>query len=456
MKKIENITKNTFAAHLDDGRVFILSNAIDGSLSSTSNHSLVYSPHDWEARPQYVGQYKIVPYGWNNNVPVFIRDTIADNNLAPGILARQKGLLWGQGPQLFRNRFEDGQIIQEWVEDKEVMDWLKSWDYEKYLLGIIEDFLSTSGYFDAKHLTKGSRLSLMKKIGRIERLPVDQSRLEWPENDSRSINDCKHIIVGDFLRELYPDSIRVYPVFDRNNPGAFPVAASYHRLDAFGRSFYSLPQFWGAIRWIIRGSEIPTIFKYVTENGINLAYHVHSPESYWDNRREILMRLHPDWSPADIEKEIAKITKQMLDNMTQVLTGKENAGKMFHSIDCTEDGGAEHSWKIEAIDQKIKDFVDSQLKIAEASVSAITSGMGLHPSLSNIMVNGKLASGSELLYAFKLYLASDIAIPTMLITASINDAIRINWPEKDLQLGFYHSSVKTEESLSSSQRIKNN
>ena len=41
MKKIENITKNTFAAHLDDGRVFILSNAIDGSLSSTSNHSLI-------------------------------------------------------------------------------------------------------------------------------------------------------------------------------------------------------------------------------------------------------------------------------------------------------------------------------------------------------------------------------------------------------------------------------
>ena len=161
--------------------------------------------------------------------------------------------------------------------------------------------------------------------------------------------------------------------------------------------------------------------------------------------------------PAEIETEIAKITKQMLDNMTQVLTGKENAGKMFHSIDCNDEGtGTEHSWKIEAIDQKIKDFVDSQLKIAEASVSAITSGMGLHPSLSNIMVNGKLASGSELLYAFKLYLASDTAIPTMLLTASINDAIRINWPGKDLQLGFYHSSVKTEESLSSNQRLKNN
>ena len=81
--------------------------------------------------------------------------------------------------------------------------------------------------------------------------------------------------------------------------------------------------------------------------------------------------------------------------------------------------------------------------------------MGLHPSLSNIMVNGKLASGSEMLYAFKLYLNSDTAIPTMLLTSSINEAIRFNFPEKRVRLGFYHQSVKTEESISSSDRLKN-
>ena len=128
---------------------------------------------------------------------------------------------------------------------------------------------------------------------------------------------------------------------------------------------------------------------------------------------------------------------------------------MYHSIDCTDDLGNVHPWKIEAVDQKIKDFVDSQLKIAEASVSAITSGMGLHPSLSNIMVNGKLASGSEMLYAFKLFLNSDTAIPTMLLMASINEAININFPDKKLQMGFYHQSVKTEESISSGDRLKN-
>ena len=81
--------------------------------------------------------------------------------------------------------------------------------------------------------------------------------------------------------------------------------------------------------------------------------------------------------------------------------------------------------------------------------------MGLHPSLSNVMVNGKLASGSELLYAFKLYLLSDTEIASNVILGSINQAIAFNFPDTRLRLGFYHQSVKTEEQLSSADRIKN-
>ena len=55
---------------------------------------------NWEYMPQYVGGQKIVPYGNNNRLPVQIRDLMDENNLAPGILARQKGLLYGEGPFL--------------------------------------------------------------------------------------------------------------------------------------------------------------------------------------------------------------------------------------------------------------------------------------------------------------------------------------------------------------------
>ena len=193
----------------------------------------------------------------------------------------------------------------------------------------------------------------------------------------------------------------------------------------------------------------------MTDNGLNLAYHVHSPFEYWDNKRDILKQVHPEWNEARIEKEIAELSTKFLVDLTEVLSGKENAGKFFHTVDVTDDTGTTHAWKIEAIDQKIKDFVDSQLKIAEASSSAITSGMGLHPSLSNVMVNGKLASGSEMLYAFRLHLLSNVAIAEQAILEQINQAIAFNFPDKNLRLGFYHQSLKAEEALSSSDRIKN-
>ena len=150
------------------------------------------------------------------------------------------------------------------------------------------------------------------------------------------------------------------------------------------------------------------------------------------------------------------MTDRFLTNLTEVLSGKENAGKFFHTVDVIDEvTGKPVTWSIEPIDQKIKDFVESQLKIAEASSSAITSGMGLHPALSNLIINGKLASGSELLYAFKLFLSSDTEIPESTVLEPINQAIAFNFPGKDLRVGFYHRSVKTEEATPTNERIKN-
>ncbi len=315
------------------------------------------------------------------------------------------------------------------------------------------DYLHLKGFFDAKYLTKGHRIGLTPQIAYLEHIPAKNARLEWTE--TRKLKDVKHIIVGDFENYCTTTGVRRYPVFDRKDPGKHAVSASYNNTYSFARDFYSVPQFWGALLWIVRGSEIPLIFKYVTDNGLNLAYHIHSNSAYWDYRRNVLRGAHPDWSDAEVETEIGEITRKLLDSMTKVLTGKENAGKFFHSIDIVDDMGHLSEWKIEPVDQKIKDFVESQLKISEASVSAITSGMGLHPSLSNIMVNGKLASGSELLYAFKLYLHSDVEIASNAILEPINQAIAFNFPGKNLRLGFYHKSLQSEEALTSSSRLKN-
>lgn len=451
MSSIKQISEHSFAAHLNDGQVLTLSNRREDDINSVLWS--VGRSYNWENTPHAIGDFRIVPYGPNNLLPSELRSTVDDNNLAPGIIERQLGLLFGQGVFLYQLAFEDGEIKHLWQQDNEIESWLSDWDFMSYIKGITTDYLYLKGFFNAIYLTRGHRLGSAPKISHLEHIPAKNARLEWA--DSRKLSDVKHILVGNFEQNCYDTGVQSFPVYDRRNPARYPVSAAYNSTYSFSRDFYSVPPYWGALRWIVRGSEIPTIFKYVTDNGLNLAYHVHSPFEYWENKREVIKQMHPEWSEAQVEKRIAELSTQLLEDLTHVLSGKENAGKFFHTVDITDETGTTHTWKIEAIDQKIKDFVDSQLKIAEASSSAITSGMGLHPSLSNVMVNGKLASGSEMLYAFRLHLLSNVAIAEQAILEQINQAIAFNFPKKNLRLGFYHQSLKAEEALSSSDRIKN-
>lgn len=146
----------------------------------------------------------------------------------------------------------------------------------------------------------------------------------------------------------------------------------------------------------------------------------------------------------------------VMRKLAEVLSGKKNVGKFFHTVTLHDDDGKPQEWKITPIDQKMKDFIDSQIKVSEKADSATTSGIGLHPALSNIMVDGKLSSGSEMLYALKLYLASDTTIPEEIILQAINQAIQINFKGTDLKLGFYHKIVLREEDVAPKDRTKNN
>ena len=136
---------------------------------------------NWEYMPQYVGGQKIVPYGNNNRLPVQIRDLMDENNLAPGILARQKGLLYGEGPFLRSLRFENGEITKEFKDDREIMAWLKDWDYLKYIDAAMTDYLYLKGFFDIKLLERRGRISGQRpRIAALEFVSAKNARLEGP------------------------------------------------------------------------------------------------------------------------------------------------------------------------------------------------------------------------------------------------------------------------------------
>ena len=147
-----------------------------------------------------------------------------------------------------------------------------------------------------------------------------------------------------------------------------------------------------------------------------------------------------------------QITRQIAD----VMAGKHNAGKFFTCVDFTDDNGNQQSWKIEPIELNLDKYIQAQKDISKMADSATTSAMGLSPALANIIIDGKSDSGSQMLYALKIFYGADTVIPEQIVLEAINDAIRINFPQKkDLFLGFYHKTIQKEDNVSAGDRMTN-
>ena len=125
-------------------------------------------------------------------------------------------------------------------------------------------------------------------------------------------------------------------------------------------------------------------------------------------------------------------------------------------MDFVDDQGNRQEWKIEPIELNLDKYIQAQKDISRMADSATTSAMGLSPALSNIIIDGKSDSGSQMLYALKIFYGADTTIPEQIVLEALNDALHINFPEKrDLWLGFYHKTIQKEDNVSASNRMTN-
>lgn len=454
MTKIKRINDKARAIHLDSGEVYTCAQEVQDM--NWQNVVGTNGASTWEGEASIVNGERIVPYGANNNLPIVIRNIMDQNHLAPGILERHMGLLYGTGPQLYEVTFEDGEVVRKYVQDDEVQKWLSSWNFRRYVEMAIVEYKYLKGIFVRRYLNRGARIGQAPKIVKLEVVPATFARLGWPENNGRRLEDVSKIFVGDFENNCFSTGMIPHPVFDVNDPFRYKVSMGYHNTYSFARNFYSLPAYYGTLKWIARSSDIPDIIKYLSENGIITAFHIHTPADYWEQKTRKLEERYPGETETQIDRRLNKLKDQTFEKMTKVLAGKKNAGKFIETVDFYDVDGNLCAWKIEPIDQKIKDFIESQLKISDMADSATTSGMGLHPSLSNIVVNGQLSSGSQVLYALKNYMTSETSIPEEVIFEAVNQAIAANFPNKKLKVGFHHQIVMKEESVSPENRVANN
>ena len=407
----------------------------------------------------FIGGFRVFPYGLNNDLPEVIKKVVKNNYIAPGILTKKSQLLWGAGPKLYKETFENGKLVREWLDDKDILDWLESWGFEDYLLKSIVDYHHVEGVFSKYELNRGARIG-KNFINKIEHIAPDKARLASLITDKS--RKATHVVLTDWNFNS-PDSLmeyKVYPVFDFTNPFQSKNSVLYSNMYSFCTDYYTIPDIYGTMEWLKRSTATPLILKAFSKNAINMKYHIVSPAAFWDSKRDEIKANCLKSGQEYKESMLVEYKEKLLNQISEVLSGEENVGKYLHTTKSLTIMGtnlAEHGWEVKEINQNIKDFVDAQIKISERADYAVAGGLNIHGALGNISGKGTSDSGSEQLYALKNYLLTGIDIPEMIVMKAINYAIKANFPaKKGIKLGFYHVAPEKEQDISPKDRIKNN
>ena len=335
--------------------------------SSSMSQLFDLGGRNWDDDPVSVAGERVVPWGKDNNLPKNIRDLLERNNLGPGILDRKTGLLYGQGPALYRTVIEGNERVQQWVEDEEIQQWLESWDYRGFVRAALVEYTHLNGVFVKYRMGRGVRIG-RPWVTSLECLHSADCRLVWPENDSRRLDDVTHVLVGDF-DTFRSRTFEKFPVFDKWNPTRSEAAVRYHSMRSFGRNMYALSCFFGSVPWLENANDLPRIIHHLNENMIAAAYVVHAPSQYWKDIQEQVLEVHPDWTEEQVKKEIDRLKDRLTEQIADVMAGKNNAGKFFSCVDFTDDYGHAQSWKIEPIEMNIDKYIEAQAKISRIADS---------------------------------------------------------------------------------------
>lgn len=411
---------------------------------------------DWTESSYSLADYTVYPFGFSDDLPKEIKDIVSSNALAPGILTKKTQLIWGKGPKLYKEEFVDGEMTRTWVTDKEVQTWLDSWQAEDYILKCVVDFNHIEGVFNKFHLAKGARVG-KNAIGKIEHLSSRGARLG--RKTTSRVKTPSHCIVTDWGFNT-ADSLtdwKAYPLFDYTSPFAHSNAVLYSNMYSFCSDYYTVPDIYGALEWIKRSSAIPLILKALSKNSINLKYHIVSPNIFWEKKKTELESIAQKNKTKYKDSDLINYKRDFLLKVGKVLSGDGNTGKFWHSVKYAEIDGhklIEHGWEIKEIKQNIKDFVMAQTKISDQANKMVSASLNVHPALGGAGETGRVNSGGEQIYALKNFLQTGIDIPEMIIMKAINYALKLNFPDKDLKMGFYHISPKKEEEVNPNERQK--
>lgn len=452
MKTID-LGNGTLVEMADAGYYFSVRGEEYGGDSLTSSSTSSELPD--EVDPETVGGYKIVPEGTSNNLPKLIRNLLDNNHQGKGVLNRLCGLHLGQGPAMYKTVYEDNQVVRKWDDsDSKIKEWLNSWDVQSYIARCCTDLVYGGIYYSKMLRNVGGRLAGRGVINELAHECAADCRREWPE-DGYAV---RRVLVGDW-DSMSSTEVKAYRRFDPLVPFSSATTMDFAHIYQYGRNNRHpvVPGWYGSRFWMKRSSDIPTIMDNLINKSLNLRWHIISPKEYWDEKEKRLKEQCLQQGKVYKPQMIEEFKDSVLKSLSAVLSGIKNVGKFFHSESVIAELGVNKAelrkWEIVPIDMKIDKFLEAEIKVADKADQATASGMGLHAALSNIVINGRTASGSEELYALKIFMATDTWAFDQKLYEVINKVIKAQFPNSEHRIGSYHDVVMKEQNVNQEDRL---
>lgn len=403
---------------------------------------------------QNINGVKIIPYGVDNDLPGYVDRILSRFYAGEGIMGKKAGLQWGEGPHLYRPGVDEAgnRYYRSWVVDSRIEAMLEACDYKKVMHRCLIDLIHLEGFWVKIIRNRGPRAGIDGRIARIEHVPASKVRFVYAGEGV----EPTEAVVGDFPTPSMQNMQR-YPLFDPKQPFKHAVSLAYHQVYSYNKEHYSMPRFVGAFEWLELAGSLAGILTSYNENASAISMHIESPKSYWDTQEQKIREYCEAVGQPYRAELLEQFKNEAMEAFAASMSGGKNAGKFIQTSSFwNPEAESFEGWKVTPIDKKIKDYIEAQIAICKKAEAAVTSGFGLDPALSNLILDTKLGSGSEKLYSLKVYNATETAIPDMVLCAPFQTMIDANWPGCGLKLGLYRTVVEAEQNVSPENRVKAN
>lgn len=432
-----------------------------------------------------VSGYNVLSRGPENRQTIDVALNIKSNRLLPEVIEKQVKIMYGMGLHVYRPAFnEKGLLTRKWEDCPEITSWLRSWDdhgitedYQDFAQACVRRYYYFEDYFVKWRFLRGKNIGRLPVAG-LEL--VENSRARLATNKPLSpfadyvYDDFTHVLVGSWNNS---GNFKVYPRLNINDIASYSVAVSHHANDDVDSIYGRNKAYDGSREWLLAANENPKFIRSFLRNALAAKVHVIIPNEWVESKRrqieslcdmnrkrakegkELLRFNGVELGTEFSEALVVQYTNVELSRLTSYLSGSDNQGKMFSTFSFRDAKGEEIKWKIEQVDLKYKEYIESLISFDRRADEVLLSAKGIDPSISNVSKEGVISkSGSDSYYNYIIY-QDQLMAPEKICCDAINMAIRVNFPhlwKMGYMVGFYRNTPAKQQDVSESNRITSN